>query len=459
VRYFLKLLPALALAAAACGEGPRSTAAPLDRFTYPTGLALVPVTPPNAASPKNALVVVSSNFDLRFDQNEGGSVIAVDPDASNGDVLAVLGAVRIGSFGGEAGIVSPAPLVVPTGAAPVPAPCPGWPGPAQVLVPVRNANVLYRLDLDAAGGLSCGAGCRNGLSPDTADAYGVQVVCRSGATPEAFVSHLRTVDSRLVMSRVDLNSGALSTFPPLVRTQSPAQSFAFDAARDRLFITGRFGTLDFAPLRWLDLGAPVEAVQETNFGVIVRGSDLRGIALSSDGTRAYLAMRIFDRDLATSVTGRPLDSAGALAVIDLTPGAGGAPANSLVRLLPVGLGPTDVEVLPRGDGRRDVVAVSSGDEGTVTFYDDDSGAIALVLDRLREGVDTLASGESFTTSRTFGKQALGLASEPATVNGRLGRRLYVGSFDRGFIRVVDVDVSGTVSAAAVKRFGREVPAP
>ena len=99
---FSKRIAALALVAAAgCRDSFPPLTGPLDRFYFPVGLAVRRLPAGNTA-----LLVVSANFDLRYDFNVGGALMAVDPDASGnalaGDpTLAVLGGLNIGSFGGE----------------------------------------------------------------------------------------------------------------------------------------------------------------------------------------------------------------------------------------------------------------------------------------------------------------------------------------------------------------------
>jgi hypothetical protein len=453
VRTFRSILPLLAVlaSAAGCGEGPRAVPAPLDRFTWPTGLALVPV--PGGG---RALVVVSSNFDLRYASQDGGSVLAVDPDRSDGDALVVLGGVRVGSFGGLAATLSGATLPPPAGAGAVPDPaaCPGWTGGTQVLVPSRTTNALYRIDVGAGGALTCGEGCRIPLdgsgqprgaaAAGLADPFAVEVACRpiGGGALEAaaWVSHLRTETTRGWLSRLDLTSGALGLHDA---GGSPTERLAYDPVLQRLYATGVF-TTTASPLRVLNPLSNV--VLPVALDTALTGADLRALALSSDGKRAYVGLRLYDPDLATTFNGRPGDVGGALAVLDLTArGANGEPQARLLRLVPVGIGSgvNEVEVLPRGDGRRDVVAVSSGDDGTVTLYDDEGpGAIAAVLGRGAEG------------ERLFGLQPTGLVSEPI---GPSTRRLYVGSFDRGFIRTVDVDLDAPALARPGRAFGREMP--
>ena len=446
-----------------CGEGARAIPGPLDRFTFPTGLTLAPL-----AGGKRALVVVSSNFDLRYSPDGGGTVIAVDPDASNGDQLAVLGAVQIGSFGGETTVLSGTPLPVAADSPVVPATCPGWTGGNQVLVPSRDQNALYRVDIDGAGALTCGDGCKVPLNSSLADPYGIQITCRQVVDPAnpttssleafAYTSHLRAPNNEGWLSKLDLSTGAVSLID---LGPSPPSSFAWDTDLNRLYVTGRFGAvIDLAALRWIDPLFSPNLVHVANFGLDVRGAELRSIALSSPGAggqgaprRAYVAVRLFDRDLATDTGVRLPDVAGALAVIDLTETADGAPEARILRLVQVGVGPNQVAVLPRTDHRRDVVAITNTDEGTLVLYDDDSQSIATVL-----GTPGATLPPSFPNDGKplFGKQPFGLASEPT---GPATRRLYVGSFDRGFITVLDVDLTHPSNVIWVRRFGQEVPNP
>jgi len=96
------------LSAVACRDNFPTVVPALDSFYYPVGLAVrqLPPTPSRPAG-SSQLVVLSSNFDLRFDEREGGTVLVVDPDASSdtlsGGNLVVYpgGGFRMGSFGGE----------------------------------------------------------------------------------------------------------------------------------------------------------------------------------------------------------------------------------------------------------------------------------------------------------------------------------------------------------------------
>ena len=93
------------LTAAGCRDSYPSVVPPLDVLYFPIGLAVRQMPPdPTVAAKKygwTQLVVVNSNFDLRYDESTGGSLLVVDPDQSqdwlDGGQLAVLGATRIAS--------------------------------------------------------------------------------------------------------------------------------------------------------------------------------------------------------------------------------------------------------------------------------------------------------------------------------------------------------------------------
>ena len=74
--------------------------------------------------------------------------------------------------------------------------------------------------------------------------------------------------------------------------------------RRRLFSTSRFATIGLAPLRWIDLAFPTTVADQVDLNSFLRGTDARGIALAFPApgtqfsTRAYIAARVFDQDLA-----------------------------------------------------------------------------------------------------------------------------------------------------------------
>ncbi|BDG08044.1 YncE family protein [Anaeromyxobacter paludicola] len=445
------------LLAAGCGESVRAVAPPTSQFYFPTGLSLAKLS-----NGKTALLVVSSNFDLNYDLNEGGTLIAVDPDAS-GDTradpnaaLAILGSARIGSMGGEV-VVADAQS------------CPGWTPPsgvppAQVLVPSRNQNALYRVTLDEdTGALACGEGCKVALdvAPDAnqialADPYGVTLACRvvDGVTQQsAFVSFLRASAYDGYLTEVALESPTTQTRISL--GTSFTFSSTYDAVMGRLYVTSGFAAVGDAPIRWVDLYSD-DAVSAVNLYDLVRGAETRGIALSNPragaSRLAYVALRLYDADTASSTGARPTDDvAGALAVVELTEQPYGDPSARVTRVVPLDRGSTQVKVLPARAGKGDLVAVTSPDDDSMTLYDDDTGTV----------VRTFAL--SSTGTPELGKQPFGMAVEQRPNVACAGGsapvaacdRIYVGSFDRGYVSVVELDPDHPGAARVVKRIGRE----
>ena len=91
---------ALALAlAAACTSEPTAPAGPLGQIRLPTGIAVQ----------DHRLLVASSNADLLYDTDKGGSVISLDPSADPVGLSSVkiAGAVNVPSFAGELALARP----------------------------------------------------------------------------------------------------------------------------------------------------------------------------------------------------------------------------------------------------------------------------------------------------------------------------------------------------------------
>ena len=258
-----RTLALLAIAVAiGCSSDPSSDPAPLDRFTFPVGLAVH----------DQDLLVVSSNFDLRYATSDGGSLLRV----ALGDTPSIQpGGLRIGSFGGEVAVVDPVscPAVAAT----------------QALVTSRLADRLYRVGLEG-GTLSCGAGCEVPFDFDSrlGDPYGIGVTCPPGGTPRAWIGFLRTPLREGLIASIDLSSPSTPTV--LSMGAGNVQSFAYDAETARLFMTGIDTGLS-APLRWIELGGGCDPSKaETDGGCFfkafdlwpfLRGAELSGIALSN----------------------------------------------------------------------------------------------------------------------------------------------------------------------------------
>jgi hypothetical protein len=439
----------LLLTGAGCGETLPVSTPPLDRFYFPTGVAVrhepAGCVPGGAAPCQSQLLVASSNFDLRYDPATGGTIIAVDVDKAIGPYLntpgnplepltannGLLGATQVGSFAGELAVVDATT-------------CPGWSGANQALVTSRSTLSLYRVDVGAAGALSCGTQCKVPLESSFGDPYGVTVACgdfpsASGAALHlAFVTYLRAPNSEGWLSPFDLDSG--TRLAPIDVGTDPTHSTVFDPVSTRLYIAEVFASILYTPFRWITLASPSTPAVSVNVDDTVRGSELRGIALSSDGTRAYLALRLYDITAATTGGARPVgDVGGALAVMDLTETPQGGPAATIINVVPIARGATQIRAIPR-PGHRDLVAVTNTDDDSLTLYDDDSGLVANVFGRCGTSLSgsdpTPPCGPSQVGEPMLGEQPFGLAFETRS-GGTV--RLFVGSFDRFWVNVIDID--------------------
>ena len=455
-----KRIALLALAAAAgCRDSFPPIAGPLDRFYYPLGLAVRRLPAGNTA-----LLVVSTNFDLRYDYDVGGAVVAVDPDASGdalaGDpTLAVLGGLNIGSFGGEIGYLDGS-------CAPLAASDPGVAaGGAKVVTASRGSQTIYALDMDAQGRLACD-GCAVAARTEALDPYGVATVCAEmgGVTKAAaYVTHLRAPGNRgwvtdldlRSLARVDIDMGFGSTYTStaLVTSdllQPPPPGTPYQA---RLFVSTRLLTVDSVPLKWFD---PLEvtgsgvAIASHDVATVVTGALTRKLAISSDGQRGYLMLDLFDYDQART-SGVFIPTGSALAVYDISESSFAQPLMRLLRLVPTGVGSGDIKVMRRA-GQRDLVALTCDTEGSLLFYDDEVGAV----------VHRMALDPS-TGAPQLGRQPFGLALEERGGAGQgpcLSRpgactRLYVASFERSWVSLVELDPAEPALATVAKRIGRE----
>lgn len=417
------LVAVAAVALAACGDPPSAEPAPLDRFSFPIALALS----------GSDLLVVSSNFDLSYGIDDGGSVIPVDVGAAPPALRG--GGVRIASFAGEVAIADAAACGLPE---------------TLALVPAREGNSLYRVGVGPAGALSCGEGCRVPLRDDFQDVFGVAAVCRAddpATSPDesrarAYIGFLRTPQNRGQVVELDLRTGATRSRDVGV---GPVRSFAYDALNERLYLTSiESGTI--APLRWIELagdcpfavatgdgGCPVQGI---DLAAYVRGAELRGIALSNPQLgrtrRAFIAARVYNADLASSIGGRPpFDVGGLLFVLDLVEGRAGIEPR-LAGLFDVGLGANEVEVLPARAGKGDLVAVTASDDGLLWIYDDDQEALVRVF-----------GSDPSTGIPLLGRQPFGLVARDDGASARL----FVSSFEDGFVTPVDVPLDQPWTAA------------
>lgn len=467
-----RLAPALgALALAACSDSAASRPPPTDRFYYPTSLAVRHLDAAGqdctggAPGCTTQLLVVSSNFDLAYDLELGGTLLSVAVPADPGAAdplpavipdLPVRGAVRLGSLAGTMAVVEEAT-------------CPGWSSggtarPSIAAVTSRIDDALYRVDL--AGDLSLGCDgaltgslglvpCRLALDDSTGNPFGLGLACRgtgSAFQARSYVGFLDAVNGDATLERVDLAcegwrtgtaaqcAGSFSLASP-----SPANLFDYDRARDRLWFTGRFAVESgqiLAPFRFLELGNPVATPGGADLSSPVPGSETSGFSLSSDRSRAYVGLRLYDAGAALRTSARPFDSGGALGVLDLREGADGAPLPVVLAAVPVGRSPGEVKVIPR-PGRRDLVVVSCLGDDSVWLYDDQTGTVAKVFGR-----------------DSSGRPALGAMPYALAVEPRLGGawRIYVAAFDSSEVTVIDVpDPNNPHAARLLMRLGRARP--
>lgn len=457
------------LAAAACQDSFAQPSPPLDSFYYPVGVAVRPLP-----GGKSALLVASTNFDLRYDQVTGGTILAVDPEASTpvapdgtGGVLAVLGAVNVGTFGGELAWAD----AVDTGTA-WRAPgtyCPELAsdpvlaaGGAKVLVGSRSLRTLYRVDMDATGALSHAQDWETQLPQALLDPYGVTIVCSSrSGTPvaDAYFTHLQSANGLGWVSRLDLRTGAVVA---LGLGYDLTYTTAYDPDKDWLFVSTRFGA-GTAPIRWFQPLMPASTVEgsegfafpafrQVSVNSIVRGGLTRDQALSNDRRLLFVALELFDYDQ-FAATGAIYTQAGALAIFDLDPDAFNQPRMSLVGLVPTCLGSGQVRVLPTRPGKRDLVAVTCDVEGSLALYDHEIGKVVRYV-----------SLDTTTGAPQLGRMPFGLAVEavdgaraagPASpcLPGRPCDRIYVGAFYANLVNILELDPDDPTGAELVKRIG------
>lgn len=421
------LAVAAAVALVGCGEPPSADPAPLDRFTSPIALGLV----------GQDLLVVSSNFDLSYDIEDGGSVIPVDVAATPAALKGQ--GVRVASFAGELAVAD-------AGACGLQA--------SLALVAAREGNSLYRIAVGPGGALSCDAGCRVALPEDFQDPYGVAAVCRADdpATPDqdesrarAYVGFLRTASGRGQVVELDLRPGRAAAVRTRDVGQGPVRSFAYDALNDRLYFTS-IDSGSQAPLRWFELAGDCSidasvaqggcTLSAVDLSAYLRGLELRGIALSNPQPgrtrRAYVAGRLFNVDLAASIGGRPaFDVGGVLLVLELVEGRSGVEPR-VVGVYDVGLGADEVKVLPVRPGLGDVVAVTASDDGLLWLYDDEQESLVRAF-----GPDP-STGIPVLGRKPF---ALAVRDDGATA------RLFVSSFEDGFVTPLDVPLDAPWTTA------------
>jgi hypothetical protein len=423
------------VAAAGCGEVSELASGPSDRFYFPTGMAVH----------AGKLVVASSNFDLRYDEDTGGTLISVDPSANPATLQ---GTLNLRSFTGELAIAAPPECAIRN-------PELG----AIAVLPVRGVGSLYQVRVDADGALACDDCATQIGTPDFADPFTVGLACGPGIA-RAYIGYLRSGLGEGWITQIDLTLDPTAEGAVQHRQLGTGQvrGFAYDAGRQRLYAT-QVVTGAGATLRFVDVGdgcrfdatddtdpaKPRCATGVTVAGAIPNGLEPREIALSSPGApseRAYVTTRIYDPALAAAAGMRIGDFDGLLLVGELVETLGGELDFELLEQIEMGYGASSVVVLGPGvAGQRDVVAALGADDGVLLLHDDESGE-DVYFGRDAEGAPLIGHG------------AFGLAVDAEASASGIGR-LYVGSFEDDFVTAVDVPLDDVRNASLV----REPPNP
>jgi len=447
------------LALAACSEPTLARLTPTDRFAYPAAVA---VTARQGGG--TALLVASGNYDLNYDGPDGGTVLSVDPSLAvpdglggytggsagqPGGALVKLGAgAHVGSFASQMVVVDATT-------------CPGTgttARPPEALLTTRFADQVWHLPLDLDGHLGeCqGGGCVFDIEKHIHDPFGVVLACRADQLRRsAFVAYLRTSDvnnAGLVgwLAEVDLDHPAAParTIP---LGNAGFSGLAYDDRTDRLFVLGEpalaapIWVIDLTPCQIGAATCPTPDLTFTDLTAQQPGLDLQSIALSRRlpdpadpgrellPRRAYVSARVYDPSLAALLGGRPSADVGAvLLVLDLEEDPTGRISFKVLRRVPIGMGPSRVQLLPQpatapgAVPRRDVVVVSSATEGVVTVYDDEVGQVVRVIPL-----------DAFTGAPEAGRSPFGLAAEllpgaPAVA------RVYAAAVQQAAVGIIDV---------------------
>ncbi|AKU91529.1 hypothetical protein [Vulgatibacter incomptus] len=452
---------ALALLFAGCARSEDGAPPPLGSLQFPTGIAITPEDP----TVPTRLLVVSSNFDLRFrsgvlhafdlatldrlieEAPPNPACPAANPSCAPVNVpditSAFVGAVEIGDYGGQVAVAQLAP------------------GLQRAFVPVRGSNSVVAADLDASrlacsfGGTLCVTG---GASFPRPDPYSIVVSLGNLYVGHFSTTRISPTGGVIGTAKADahfwsLGGGALQTIDvgntaigglaaggcrpgadgaPICTLYASGRSM--DAGNQQVFL------FDF------QAGVPILGpLFSRNLAPQENGADSRGIAVSSDAADVFLATH-FPAALAvidvTRIPSLPTDGCilpegtvvppGA-ACPELPPATGETPRFATADQIPSPIGPNSVVTIPRTlpDGSpSDLVAVTTTDG--IAFFDMRVGVLA-----------------GFVTGLG------GTPSELAVRPNGAGVRIYTPSFSQGTIGVVDLlELFRPESARVVARLGR-----
>ncbi|MBK7860488.1 MAG: hypothetical protein IPJ65_18135 [Archangiaceae bacterium] len=414
----------------ACNDKKRNVP-PADKFYFPAGLHHAKSDPASMGF----LYVVSANFDRRYDT---GLLTAVDLDkvglpTTLGQVDPTSGpaqlrdlhttaadTVVLADFGGDLGVQARPD------------------GVTRLFIPSR-AEEQKLMVVDAKGSsLSCVATSTadGGVRPTPVDPRDCGEVGASLVEYELTPTGIPRADSPMSAAvsstgMVWVSSGRHSDTPRFSQTNyndfvvrvpgdqprvdatsfvglGPGSTHAVATGRRWTYFSGRFPSAVVNPplIRLVEClpGYPCEVVFP-NLENDVRIGEARGVALSSDETRLFLAGR-----QASGVLG-----ADVLVIASIIGADTGFPAIYASRTVPLPQEPQMVQTISRGPGRRDLVLITCSGAGSLVIYDDERGDLAAQVD------------------------GVGLQPSSFTVDLRPpGARVYLSNFTDGRVAVVDI---------------------
>lgn len=424
---------------AGCAEEEAGRSPPLDSLYFPTGATLTP-----AEGAPRRLLVVSGNTDLRFrsgvlhafdvewiDQQIAAAPLPADcppetpacrPKRVESLAGGLVGAVEIGDFGGEIAVVNLG-------------------GGQRAFVPIRSTDSVVAVEIDSAtGAMSCairgGTDCRTrGVRFPRFDPFSVAT-----AEGNVYVGHIGTdLDHRGVIGAAAVDApmwtGEGGRFTEIKLPTAPPGGLAIGACREEaegrtctLFASGRSLREGLDPIFLFDFREGVlqaGPLLSRNVFSQQRGVEARGLSVSTNGNFVYEAIRLPDA-LATIDVSRVDTSPPPGCVIpvgeELPPEGCEGEAQPLdgvaeprfvtANLTTMPPGPNVVLSIPRGPS--DELVLVTTEEGLM-FYDPRIGVLSGALRNLGPAPSAIAWREEGT-----------------------GVRLYVPSYGRGTLAVVDV---------------------
>lgn len=407
-RHDISLLAAILLLAG-CAQGTGTAEPPKNDFYFPISVATV-----ETIQGKPVLYVVSTNFDLRYSR---GTVLAVDTaklsEPPDGPVDKAVdpnkGWAFIDNFGGEIAYYSKMP---------------------RLFVPTRYANRLYALGVDGAT-LSClptpttpTQDCidQGILLQDPTD-HSIQTVDPFGVAidgSKVYITQVHPTDSPLgsgkdltvYLAHIDAENLGVPGFDKI--GLPPTEGIAVTPRGTYLGGLALSGTLE-AGSQALRLFVN-NTVTDVGLTTATHIEEARSLAVSTDGTRLFVATRNPD----------------GLLVLDISPDpATGLGRNRVLSFTTLPASPSATLVIPRKG--RDLVAISCTAASTVALYDDELGETTGLVTGIQE--------------------PFGLAKSTLPGNSA-GARLFVASFGNHTVDVIDIaDVTNARTALLVGHLG------